>query len=126
MNFHINKRTDSGEMVHVPLKRDWFIQSSNYNTFHDQKRRYYTNFEPGFANCYVFKKLMDHHHNYFNIPVDTTTISIINKNFYTAETVDKCPTGQGIHTDGSIYSTFIVLEKDNLRGPETIFYLPDS
>ena len=28
MNFHINKRTDSGEMVHVPLKRDWFIQSS--------------------------------------------------------------------------------------------------
>ena len=28
MNFHINKRTDSGEMFHVPLERDWFMQSS--------------------------------------------------------------------------------------------------
>ena len=124
IQFTSNAVTSTGIPTHAPINRDWFIQSSKVNDFHGTRKRVYTNFEPDFRKCQVFKRVLDHHHKVFNIPEDTVTLSILQKSFYTPENLKNCPTGQGIHSDGVQFQTIVVLEKENLIGPENSFYLP--
>lgn len=124
IHFNMNIDTKDGHM-HVPLSRDWFVQTETVNKLHaKQQQRKYANFVSGFENHPVVKKIYDRHHEVFDIPANTVTLSIMQTSFYNSTNTSKDPTGQGIHTDGVENVSIMVLEKENLKGPTNHFYLP--
>lgn len=109
-----------GEIVRS--EQDFFIQNEGYNDFSGGYKRFFDLIPMDIIKSQTFQKVLHTFIREHQLPEDEWLLCQIQNNHVTEENSGRCPTGQGIHTDGHNNAGLVVLSRENISGAANSIY----
>ena len=104
------------------LHADYLIQSHQYNDFSGGYRRSYQEMPSTFLQSPATQKVLTQFQQAFDIPPKEPVLVQVQRSHINRHNVDRCLTGQGIHSDGANQAMLLCLERHNINGAKNAIY----
>ena len=114
------KFLENGEAIRS--EQDWFCQPDQYNDFNGGFNRRYSLIPMEVVQSPELRKAARAYQDFWKLPKEDWLFINIQINHFDEDSRGKCPTGQGIHSDGANHGGIVVLSRENIIGATNSIY----